>query len=73
MKLSLKTAVVALAALGLSQAASAETISLAGQWGIRHSAADSATATTIMLPGSMLTNGIGNRPCSNNCRIIICQ
>jgi len=35
-------------------------IDLSGKWGIRHHAADSATAKEISLPGTMLTNGIGN-------------
>lgn len=40
--------------------AAGEAIDLSGQWKIVHHAADSATAKEIMLPGSMLTNGIGN-------------
>ena len=40
--------------------APAKVVDLSGQWNIRHAAADSATATQITLPGSMLTNGIGN-------------
>lgn len=51
---------LAVSMLLIPMAGLAETIDLAGQWGIRHNAADSATATRIMLPGSMLTNGIGN-------------
>lgn len=39
---------------------SAEVIDLAGKWSIHHHASDSATAKEIALPGSMLTNGIGN-------------
>ncbi|MCM1021170.1 MAG: beta-glucuronidase [Muribaculum sp.] len=38
----------------------AEVIDLAGKWSICHHAADSATAKEITLPGSMLTNNIGN-------------
>lgn len=38
----------------------ADTIDLSGVWSIAHSAEDAATATEINLPGSMLTNGIGN-------------
>lgn len=38
----------------------ADVIDLSGEWKILHHAADSATAKVITLPGSMLTNGIGN-------------
>lgn len=38
----------------------ADIIDLSGVWKIAHSAQDSLTDTQITLPGSMLTNGIGN-------------
>ena len=41
--------------------APAEIIDLSGKWSIVHHASDSAVAKEIMLPGSMLTNGIGNQ------------
>ncbi len=45
--------------------APAKVVDLSGQWNIRHAAADSATSTLITLPGSMLTNGIGNNVDAN--------
>lgn len=47
-------------ALSLPSASLASDIDLSGKWAISHHAADSASATEISLPGSMLTNGIGN-------------
>lgn len=38
----------------------AEIINLAGKWDIKHNAADAGNSKEIILPGSMLTNGIGN-------------
>lgn len=65
MKLNIVKASIAMTILWTAQSVSAEVINLAGQWEITHHAADSATAKTIMLPGSMLTNGIGNNVDAN--------
>lgn len=53
-------ALMGVIAAGAPLMAQGEVIDLSGRWTIDHHAADSLTATRIMLPGSMLTNGIGN-------------
>lgn len=57
---SIKT-IIAVGSFALPLVSFGKTIDHSGKWQIRHHASDSLTATEILLPGSMLTNNIGNQ------------